>query len=169
MRFLTQEEGRDWLASGEHPIPTERPPAWIYSSEGVYRLPGDAGKRTALARTLSALASQTDSSGMLWITGYGIWPSSENRELFYVLRRSLGESRLLNDVPCHLFDQSDTVGLECLLDLVLYFFWDATLYLVPVGIIVRLSHDEVMELYSNSASEFVRISEDFKRLKLEEM
>lgn len=169
MRFLTPNQGNDWLATGELPGPEDSLPSWAYAQEAEYRIPGDAGRKTALARLLASPAHEQGAGGMLWITACGIWPSSENQELFYALRRALGEQRPLSEVPCHLFDHADAIHLECLLDLVLYFSWDAILYVPSAAMIFRLSHDEMLELYSNSVSEFIDVSEKLRRFGLEDV
>jgi len=35
----------------------------------------------------------------LWITEYGIWPSTENWHLYYALRRTYGDMRRLGELP----------------------------------------------------------------------
>ncbi|HLQ52393.1 MAG TPA: hypothetical protein VK129_12900, partial [Terriglobales bacterium] len=40
---------------------------------------------------------------LLWITEWGIWPSSENWHLYYMLRQSYSDQRLLQEAPGHLF------------------------------------------------------------------
>ena len=45
---------------------------------------------------------------LLLITEWGIWPSSENWHLYYKLRQTYGDSRLLPDAPGHLFLEHET-------------------------------------------------------------
>jgi len=40
---------------------------------------------------------------LVWITEWGIWGSSENWHLYYTLRQSYGDLRLLHEAPGHLF------------------------------------------------------------------
>src|ERR1700755_7937 len=81
--------------------------------------------------------------GCMWITGWGVFPSSENMALFDAYRRSIGETRPLQAAPGHLVQEGDDEKLECLLDLSLYFFWDVSLF-DGATLRIALSHDEVL-------------------------
>lgn len=165
MRILTPGEGHDWLRSRGEPSPGEAPSDFGYFHETAYKMPPDAGRKTAIARTLVALADEEEES-LLWITGYGIWPSSENQSLFYALRRSMGENRDLRSAPCHLFGTSDLEQVEYLIDLILYFSWDASMYLPSGKVILALSHDECLELFTKDASKLVELEQDLRSFRL---
>jgi hypothetical protein len=154
MIFLSLEDGLAWLSKIRSLRSEQKPESHVFQFESQYAVPRDAGRKTALARLLSATKSEYDSECMLWITGYGIWPSSENPELFYSLRRFHGESRRLPDAPCHLFASTESTDLECFLDLALYFSWDARLYVLETGLVIYLSHDEMMSVFCDSEAEF---------------
>lgn len=125
-----------------------------YGHVATYVIPADAGRKTALARAFSALSDGAGET-LVWITAWGIFPSSQNMELFDGYRRSLNESRSIAEAPGHIFDSSDRNELECVLDLVLYFFWDASVF-APGGIWIRISHDEV---FSVRATDTVTLNE----------
>lgn len=169
MKFLTREQGVEWLAQYGLPTPDELVPSWPFGLIAQHSIPTDAGRKTALARLLVALVSDAKSRGMLWITGHGVWPSSENIELFYYVRRALGEDRRLPELPCHVFDQTAATPAECLLDLTLYFSWDATLYLPDVATIIQCSHDEILEVYSKTPFEGAAVVEELRRFGLREV
>ena len=80
---------------------------------------------------------------LLWVTEAGIWPSSENRHLYYQLRRSYHDYRPLFDAPGHYFDDYEGQELNTFLDLVLRFGWGAFLFGAPTCY-VTISHDEWM-------------------------
>lgn len=166
MRFFTRSEGLAWHKANSRPAPDARVLDWGYFHELAYRVPPDAGRKTALARHLTALSRGETAECVLWITGYGIWPSSENQNLFYAVRGWLGESRNLREVPCHLFGQEDLDALECLLDLILYFSWDAFLLLASGTSIVRLSHDEILTVHATDTSTSSQLQEVFRSLDL---
>lgn len=113
-----------------------------FGSRLAFALPQDSGRRTALARALAGAV--TDRPGLLWITGWGVWPSSENMRLFDMVRASFGESRQVHEANGHLFGRGDEGILECLLDCVLYFSWDAWLIDDSARSGVWMSHDESM-------------------------
>jgi hypothetical protein len=131
MRAITTQECEQWAAS--NPGPHDAQPR-------TYRLDADAGARTALARSLAAAADE----GLLWITGWGIFPNLENMALFDAYRRSFGEERSLSDAPGHVFDAGDREHVECIAALALYFFWDATVLTEEIA--VRFGHDEWIEI-----------------------
>lgn len=144
MKIVEDHECRGWL-SGKLGSPFDWTTASdFYACKVTYLLSADAGRKTALARALSHLL---DSSGMglLWITEWGVFPSSENMALFDGYRRSLGDDRPLHAAPGHLFDAHERKEVECLIGLALYFFWDASIF--DAGSIwLELSHDEVFSV-----------------------
>lgn len=166
MRFLTRDQGEEWLAASGLPALDESERSWEFGLEAQYGLPTDAGRKTALARLLVAPIDDNKLRGMLWITAHGIWPSSENVELFYAIRRGFGESRRLSEIPCHVFDHTAAVAAECLLDVTLYFSWDARLYLPNSATIIKFSHDEILEVHSKTAIECATLIEGLKRFGL---
>ncbi len=116
MKIISQRECEEWVKTklGEN---LELASVLVgYTHSVTYHLPIDAGKKTALARVLSR-SIDARQQGLLWITAWGIFPSSENMALFDAYRRSLGENRPIHETPGHVFDQSDLQQIECLLDL----------------------------------------------------
>jgi hypothetical protein len=134
-----------------------------YAGCAIYQLPIDTGKKTGLARIVSR-SIDTDQVGLFWITDWDIFPSSQNIALFEGYRKSLGESRLIHDAPGHIFEQSDVSHLECLLDLALYFYWDATLFSGSGSVVVRVSHDEWVSIRSKDSTDLKRFQTEFERL-----
>jgi hypothetical protein len=47
-------------------------------------------------------ALQPRQSCLVWVTDWGVFPSNENLHLFYRLRQTYGEARLLDEAPGHL-------------------------------------------------------------------
>jgi hypothetical protein len=113
-----------------------------FGTSRAYGLPRDSGRRTAIARALAGAVKSRP--GLLWITGWGVWPSSENMHLFDGLRASFGESRQVHEANGHLYESGDEEILECLLDCVLYFSWDAWLIDDVARSAVGTSHDEAL-------------------------
>jgi hypothetical protein len=109
---------------------------------------------------------QVKSPGLFWITATGIWPSSENMALFDGYRRSFGENRPIHAAPAHVFDGSDLVQLECLLDLALYFYWDSLLFEGPEGVAVKTSHDEYISVRAKDPDRLSRIERNLIELGL---
>lgn len=120
-----------------------------YSYSVTYAIPSDSGRKTALARALSA-AIDCAGEGLLWITEWGVFPSSENMPLFLGYRHSLGGDRSVSAAPGHLFTAQDLQAVECLLGLALYFFWDASVF-ASRSLWLQVSHDEVLSVHARDA------------------
>jgi hypothetical protein len=82
-------------------------------------------------------------TGLLWVTDWSIFPSSENMLLFDTFRRAHGESRRIDEAPGHLFDRADKSTIECLIDLGLYFYWDLSIF-DGRGTFIRIDHDDLL-------------------------
>jgi hypothetical protein len=147
MKIISQQECQQWLRTKLATDFTWKTLETNYDKYVTYELPIDAGKKAALAR---AMAASIPSPGLFWITAWGIFPSSQNMVLFDGYRESLGESRAIDSAPGHIFDSSDLQKLECLLDLTLYFYWDAGLFDGTGSIAARISHDECLSIYGTS-------------------
>jgi len=81
---------------------------------------------------------------LLWVTDWGVWPSSEDWPAYYAARGSRGERRSLQDAPGHLFDISQLSEMEDFLTFVIEHGWDAELLTASNGTASRrlfISHD----------------------------
>lgn len=168
MKIISQRECEEWVKTklGEN---LELASVLVgYTHSVTYHLPIDAGKKTALARVLSR-SIDARQQGLLWITAWGIFPSSENMALFDAYRRSLGENRPIHETPGHVFDQSDLQQIECLLDLALYFYWDTSLFDGAGTIAVRTSHDEWISVYAKDEGRLKQFDRDLQGLKLKQL
>ncbi|MGO9650110.1 MAG: hypothetical protein ACLPOO_18915 [Terriglobales bacterium] len=131
----------------------------------AYVLPTDCGKKTGLARALANLVDPIPPA-LFWITGHGIWPSSENPDLFNGYRSSLGEHRSLPEAPGHVFEKNDLLALQTLIAMSLYFFWDAYLIEGSCALVFRLSHDEFVDVYTKSKDRLNAIEEVLTKMEL---
>lgn len=145
MQIFSKSEGTERLAKLDVKVSDISWKDKYGDSVMSFALPADTGKKTALAKLLADLV-MTGSEVMVWITGYGIWPSSENMALFDGYRRSTGENRSIGEAPFHLFTHLEAKELECIVALSLYFFWDAFLLNHSAGVLIELSHDEIMDV-----------------------
>lgn len=117
-----------------------------------FEIPSDTGRRTAMARLLADEVCSMKRPGLLLVTGWGVWPSGENWALFSMVRRGMGEGRTVADAPGHVFESEDRSELECMLDIILYFLWDAVLVIGNGSIICHFSHDEFILLRGEGGS-----------------
>lgn len=149
LKILSKAETSAWIKTSLGYDLTSDTLKTQFAHRSSYVLPVDSGRKTALAR---ALANSIDRarSGIFWITSHGVWPSSENMDLFDGYRRSLGEQRSIHDAPGHVFEQPDAAALQTFLGLSLYFFWDAVLIEGTQDLAMRFSHDEYVVVYAKS-------------------
>lgn len=168
MKIISKNECGDWLKANIGNAFTIEGIEREYSYGADYLLPSDAGKKTALARTLVGLL-QVKIPGLFWITATGIWPSSENMVLFDGYRKSLGETRPLSAAPGHVFSGTELEQLECLLDLDLYFSWDSILFEGPGGAVLRTSHDEYVSVHAMNRDRLSEIERTLTNFGLEQL
>jgi hypothetical protein len=60
----------------------------------------------------------------LWVKEFGIFPSNENFHLYYRLRQSYSDFRLLREAPGHLFLAHEDADLASFLQLGIVSGWD---------------------------------------------
>lgn len=114
----------------------------------TYSISPDSGRKTALARLFAYLLLR-NSNVCIYVSGWGVWESSENLDLFYGYRRSFGENRPLVEAPVHLFDQSEENIFISILCMVFYFIWDAWIFDIRGKTLVEISHDEWLGVQSD--------------------
>lgn len=167
MRIISETECESWVSEK-----LQEPFSWDvlerrHSHSVTYLLPSDAGRKTALARALTA-SLELPGEGLLWITEWGVFPSCENMALFDGYRRSLRDERSVRSAPGHVFRQTDRREVECLLDLVLYFFWDASI--VAAGSMwLQISHDELFSIHASDRMSLQLWQENIARFELKEL
>lgn len=138
----------------------------LVSNVGTYLIPSDSGVKTALARDLAGLLLK-NSTILLYITSWTIWPSSGHLDLLDGYRRSLGENRQLKEAPLHVLSQGDEATFTSILALVLYFVFDAEIFDTRGATLVTISHDEWIEFRSEDRRVSHLISQWASRFQLE--
>lgn len=116
------------------------------TSQGVsFIVPGDAGRKVALARLLvSALgASEVVVAYECW----EVWPSSEMMGMFLRIRGSEGVSASLAEADAELVPPSESEYLECVVACALFFSWDFALISPSTQLLVFASNDEVLTAF----------------------
>jgi hypothetical protein len=165
MKILSKIEGADWIGKLDRDNSWKQKYGDVFSS---FAIPADTGKKTGLAKLLADVAGG-GSECLVWITGYGVWPSSENMALFDGYRKSLGENRSVDEAPVHVFSNKDLKELESITALALYFFWDALLLDQSQGILIEISHDEIMDVRATNKDLFERVEANLTRYGLEQV
>ena len=149
MKALSVEAVKNWLRASSLLGAQGQVDLKGFLGSAYMKLPDETGRKTNLAKVL-ADSFRSTKDGLLWINEYGIWPSSENRLIFYALRRVIGEEHPLEDAPGHVFGAEDTELLSAMLAVVLYFSWGALLARGDLGLIARISHDDYVDFYGSA-------------------
>src|SRR6266511_2629955 len=103
MRFYTPKECEEWCRMLEVPLDGQGQPARETTHHHRLRcaFPSSFTQLLWLSRCIES-ALQPRQSCLLWVTDSGIFPSNENQHLYYRLRQSYGDLRLLHEAPGHL-------------------------------------------------------------------
>jgi hypothetical protein len=147
MRFYTPDECAQWCSAAGISLDQRREPTRDLGKPHRIRsgFPKSFTQVLAFSRTIEA-ALQPRTSCLVWITAWGIFPSNENQHLYYRLRQSYGDFRLLHEAPGHLCLDYEVPEVVTLIELALLFGWDA--HLIPTAGYTRafVSHDEWVEI-----------------------
>jgi hypothetical protein len=144
MKILTKED-TDELLGESLDVFLNKASGRLRLVGGTYSIPPDSGRKTALSRLLAYMLLK-NSRICVYVSGWGVWGSAENLDLFYGYRRSVGESRPLIEAPVHLFERADEDAFVSILCMVFYFVWDGWVFDVEGKALVRISHDEWLEI-----------------------
>jgi hypothetical protein len=115
------------------------------------KIPVDSGKKTAISAMLCSFFKKEQES-LLWINEYGIWPSSEDGNLFAGFRKSLGISESLFEKPGHVFSMQDNISIKSILCMVLYFCWGAFIIPGSKAFCIKVTHDEQLVVFAENKS-----------------
>jgi hypothetical protein len=126
MRFLSDEESAAWSANlGFAASPPKLPSVAATRMPHLrVRVPTEPGALFQFSRTISRILAPR-STCLLWVVTWGVWSSSENWHLYYRLRQSYGDPRLLHEAPGHLFLAYEEAEFVTYLQLALLSGWDA--------------------------------------------
>jgi hypothetical protein len=121
----------------------------------VYAEGKRSGKEPALAEAAIVALGQWDEA-VLWVSEWGIWPSSENWPRYYQARGERGERMSLAVKPGHWFAAAERSDLVLFLTLVLEQAWGGYVLVADAGHAVPrrlvISHDEWIELQAGEPS-----------------
>lgn len=129
MRFLTFPDTIDWCRSHEVALDEQGQPAEPDATLHRARadMPKSLDRLAWFCQFIDATLQPRDRC-LLWVTAWGIWESAENWHLYYRLRRSYGDTRLIEEAPSHLFLDYERPDLVSFLQLGLTAGWDIHLF-----------------------------------------
>jgi hypothetical protein len=147
MEFLSKIKTIEWLSQNNLHIENGIINTTGFQTPLCFSLPIDSHAKTTLNKEIVSFFDMNDES-LLWIDEYGIWQSAEDWHLFKGFRSSLGEDADVWEKPGHLFNHDDIISARSLISLVLYFYCGAYVISPARNIIVRISHDEFIKIYT---------------------
>lgn len=162
MHIININETMNWLAK-RNILDSSCRPNKGFLEPLQYKSPVDSGAKTALSKLISSFFN-IDGESLLWINEFGIWPSAEDRNLFDGYRRSLVESSPLYEKPGHIFSSDDIDAIGSLLAMILYFCWGAVLVSSDQNLIIKISHDEFIDVFARDKQHFAEIQNRFNDL-----
>ncbi len=167
MRGLTPTELKDWCTRHGVELDDRLTPLHPFRSALTVRcgFPKNISQLTWFCRFIEG-SLQSHEDCLLWVTAWGVWPSSENWDLYYRLRRSYSEPRLIQEVPGHLFLKSEKADLVNFIEVGLISGWDMHLIPSAGSRHVFVSHDEWVEFALNDRVRAEQISADLKSAEL---
>jgi hypothetical protein len=86
---------------------------------------------------------------LVFITEWGTWPSTENWHLYYKLRQSYGDNRLLHEAPGHLFLEHEAEDLASFLQLSMLNGWGGYVLTEADYVNAFFSHDEYVDFFGD--------------------
>jgi hypothetical protein len=143
LRFYTEQECEEWLSNRKRQKPDAAP------NLGRKRIdyPREPYRFYSYAHWI-AISQMYRRPALLWITEWGIWPSSENWHLYYKLRQSHGDQRLLHEAPGHLFLEYEAEDLSSFLQVSMSNGWGGYVLTEANYVNAFFSHDEFIDFYS---------------------
>lgn len=161
MKTLTATESAEWCSARGIELDAQRKPR--HPGNGLhcsrFEIPASANRLVWFCRFVEA-ELQPRNHCLLWVSGWGVWESSENWHLYYRLRQSYGDHRLLEDAPGHLFLGYETHDLVSFLQIGIAAGWD--MHLLPSEGYGRvfISHDGWVEFAMTDAKELEKIKSE---------
>ncbi len=168
MRCLTSGESAAWCKSrgfvlNELLLPV-RPPSDAFTL--VCDIPTAYDKMAWFARLIASSFTTFDQC-LLWVTAHGQNPSNENLHLFYRLRQTYGDNRLLEEAPGHVFHNYEIQDLATFVQLAILSGWDIHLLPANEAVTAFLSRDEWVEFYVKEEPQLAHIKRQLDELKLD--
>lgn len=126
MQLLTTEQSAAWVARWH-------PAAALFPVRSEPHTPGVVLRRfhvpdyscpihTQLRQAVSWMVVDRGSV-LVWVHEYGVWNSSEDWNLYYRWRRSMGDSGVIEETPGHMFMAHEAVDAISLLLIARVFGW----------------------------------------------
>jgi hypothetical protein len=154
LRFCTKEECETWLSDRQRQKPDLTPDVRVERIE----YPSEPYRVFFFAHWIASELTYRRPT-LLFITEWGIWPSSENWHLYYKLRQTYGDNRLLHEAPGHLFLEHEAEDLASFLQLSLLNGWGGYVLTEANYVNAFFSHDEYIDFFAENSANLAEIRE----------
>jgi hypothetical protein len=152
LRFYTKEECETWLSDRQRKKPDLMPDVRVERIE----YPPEPYQVFFFAHWIAHQLTYRKPT-LLFITEWGIWPSSENWHLYYTLRRAYGDLRLLHEAPGHLFLEHETEDLASFLQLSMLNGWGGYVLTDANYVNAFFSHDEFIDFFGDKNANLAEV------------
>lgn len=149
MQFLNDSECTQWMADRGRSRPTSANSAF---TERIW-FPKETSKLCWWARQIAGKILEHREPCLLWIDEWGVWEESL-LHLYYRLRESYGDRRLLADAPGHLFLGYEAEDLASYLQLAMLSGWGGLMLTHLNFVNASFSHDGFLDVYASEESSF---------------
>jgi hypothetical protein len=152
VRFYTVEECAAWLSDRQR-----RKPDLVVDAQ-VQRIPypPEPYRVYFVAHWIASVLTYREPV-LLFVTEWGVWPSSENWHLYYKLRQTYGDNRLLGDAPGHLFLEHEAEDLASFLQLSMLNGWGGYVLTEANYVNAFFSHDEYIDFFAEDSANLTDI------------
>ena len=150
MQFYSSQQCEQWLSQRDRTRPEENRSLMVKRVE----FPPEAHRFYPAACAIAHSLTYRRAT-LLWVTEWGIWPSSENWHLYYQLRQLNGDNRLLDDAPGHLFLDHEAEVLSSFLQIAMLNGWGGYILTDANYVNAFFSHDEYIDFFSENAENIV--------------
>ena len=143
MRFYTSQECEEWLRGRARSKPNAIPENQVER----FGYPKESYRIFAMTHWIAASITLRQPT-LLWITEWGIWPSSENWHLYYKLRHAYGDQQLLQESPGHLFLEHEVEDLASFMQIAILSGWGGYILTDADYVNAFFSHDEYIDFFA---------------------
>jgi hypothetical protein len=154
LRFYTKEECEAWLSERHRRKPDLIPAAHVERIQ----YPTEPYRIFSIAQSVASTLTHRQPA-LLFVTEWGIWPSSENWHLYYKVRQTYGDNRLLDDAPGHLFLGHEAEDLASFLQLSMLNGWGGYILTEANYVNAFFSHDEYIDFFAENSANLDGIRE----------
>jgi hypothetical protein len=152
LRFYTKQECEMWLSDRQR----QRPDLMLGVAVERIQYPPEHYRVFFVAHWIATELTHRRPA-LLFLTEWGIWPSSENWHLYYKLRQTYGDSRSLHDAPGHLFLEHEAEDLASFLQLSILNGWGGYVLTEAGYVNAFFSHDEYIDFFAENSEKLAEI------------